>query len=98
MSDDSNVPAKSCPSPAQERASVYQIRIKGHLGAQWSDWFDGLAIRWLVNGDTLLTGPLLDQAALFGVIKKVRDLGMALLAVNCMDAGDEFLDGIQEEL
>lgn len=98
MSDESNLPAEPCPTPAPARALVYQVRIKGHLGTQWSDWFDGLAIRWLENGDTLLTGPLLDQAALYGVLKKVRDLGMPLLAVNCVGAANEFSDGIQEEL
>ena len=61
--------------------AVYQIRIKGHLGRQWTDWFGGLAIT-VENGDTLLTGSVVDQAALHGVLKKVRDLGMPLLSVN----------------
>jgi hypothetical protein len=61
---------------------MYQIRIKGHLGRHWTDWFDGLNITALDNGDTLLTGPVVDQAALHGVLKKVRDLGMPLLSVN----------------
>ncbi len=60
---------------------VYQIRINGHLGLQWIDWFDGLSITLEANGDTLLTGPIMDQAALYGVLKKVRDLGMPLVAV-----------------
>jgi hypothetical protein len=60
---------------------VYQIRIKGHLGAQWSDWFEGLTLTLEVDGDTLLTGPLVDQAALHGLLKKVRDLGMPLISV-----------------
>ena len=60
---------------------VYQIRIKGHLGRQWTDWFGGLAITLEDNGETLLTGSVLDQAALHGVLKKVRDLGMPLLSV-----------------
>ncbi len=62
--------------------TVYQIRIKGHLGRQWTDWFGGLAITLEDNGDTLLTGPVVDQAALHGLLKKVRDLGMTLLSVN----------------
>jgi hypothetical protein len=61
---------------------VYQIRIKGHLGCQWTDWFEGLTITLADNGDTLLTGPVVDQAALHGLLKKVRDLGMPLLSVN----------------
>ena len=61
---------------------VYQIRIKGHLLPQWTDWFGGLAVTLEDNGDTLLTGPVIDQAALQGLLKKVRDLGMSLLSVN----------------
>ena len=60
---------------------VYQIRIKGHLGRQWSDWFGCMTITLEDNGDTLLTGPVIDQAALHGLLKKVRDLGMPLLSV-----------------
>ncbi len=61
---------------------VYEIRIKGHLGSQWTDWFEGLTITLEDAGDTLLAGPVTDQAALYGVLKKVRDLGMSLLSVN----------------
>ena len=60
----------------------YQIRLEGHLGRQWTDWFDGLAITQTAEGDTLLTGPVVDQAALHGVLKKVRDLGLTLISVN----------------
>jgi hypothetical protein len=63
---------------------VYQIRIKGHLGREWTDWFGGLAITLEDNGETLLTGSVVDQAALHGVLKKVRDLGMPLLSVVCV--------------
>ena len=61
---------------------IYQIRIKGHLGQQWTDWFEGLTITLEENGETLLTGPVIDDAALHGLLKKVRDLGMPLLSVN----------------
>jgi hypothetical protein len=65
-----------------DQPMVYQIRIKGHLGQQWTEWFEGLAITLEENGDTLITGPVIDQAALHGLIKKVRDLGMPLLSVD----------------
>ena len=66
---------------------VYQIRIKGHLGRQWTNWFGGLSITLESNGDTLLTGSVVDQAALHGLLKKVRDLGMPLLSVNRVKPG-----------
>ena len=62
--------------------AAYQIRIKGHLGRQWTDWFGGLAITLEDNGDTLLTGSVIDQAALHGLLRKVRDLGMPLVSVS----------------
>ena len=65
---------------------VYQIRIKGHLGREWADWFGGLTVTLEANGETLLTGPVVDQAALYGVLRKVRDLGMPLLSVVCVRA------------
>ncbi|MCP4541369.1 MAG: hypothetical protein GY832_29920 [Chloroflexi bacterium] len=64
---------------------VYQIKIKGRLGRQWTDWFGGLTITHKDDGDTLLTGLVVDQAALHGLLKKVRDLGMPLLSVNCVE-------------
>jgi hypothetical protein len=66
---------------------VYQIRIKGHLGSQWTDWFEGMTITLEDNGDTLLTGPVVDQAALHGLLKKVRDLGMPLVSVSPVKPG-----------
>jgi hypothetical protein len=60
---------------------IYQIRIRSHLGPQWTDWFEGLAITLEDNGDTLLTGPVADQAALHGLLRKVRDAGLPLLSM-----------------
>ena len=60
----------------------YQIRIEGHLGNQWADWFDGLSIILEADGKTLLSGPVPDQPALYGLLRKVRDLGMPLISVN----------------
>ncbi len=68
---------------------VYQIRIQGHLGSQWADWFDGMTITLEENGDTLLTGPVVDQAALFGLLRTVRDLGMPLRSVVCLEPGQQ---------
>ena len=68
-----------------QQPKVYQIRLQGHLDSQWSNWFDGMAISLAENGDTILTGSIADQAALFGVLRKVRDVGLPLLAVNCLN-------------
>ena len=64
---------------------VYEIRIKGHLGSQWIDWFEGLTITLEEDGHTILTGQILDEAALHGLLKRVRDLGIPLISVNRID-------------
>ena len=69
------------PKPDPSQPVVYQIRLKGHLDSQWTDWFEELTITLEEDGNTLLTGPVVDQAALHGLLKKVRDLGMPLLSV-----------------
>ena len=63
-------------------SGLYKIRLKGHLAARWTDRFEGLAITLEENGNTLLTGPVIDQAALHGLLKKVRDLGIPLISVS----------------
>ena len=63
-----------------DRPMVYQIRVKGHLGPRWADWFGDMTITLEDNGDTLLSGPVVDQAALHGLLRKVRDLGMPLIS------------------
>ena len=77
------------PNPKIDKSQppVYEIRIKGHLGSQWRDWFEGLTIMLEEDGDTLLTGPVIDQAALYGLLKKVRDLGMPLVSVSPVEPG-----------
>lgn len=67
--------------PDLSQPVIYQIRVKGHLDDQWTDWFDGLTITLEEDGDMLLTGPVVDQAALYGLLKKVRDLGLPLVSV-----------------
>lgn len=73
--------------PASNRPVVYEIRISGHLPRQWADWFEGLTITLEEDGDTLLTGQVIDQAALHGVLKKVRDVGLPLVSVRPLAPG-----------
>jgi hypothetical protein len=70
-----------------DKSGLYEIRIKGHLDDRWSDWFGGLTITLEEDGNTLLTGLVVDQSELHGLLKKVRDLGMPLVSVNCVDPG-----------
>ena len=71
----------------QDEAGLYEIRLKGHLGPQWSDWFGGLTLTLEDNGTTVLTGPVVDQATLHGLLRKVRDLGLPLLAIRRIEPG-----------
>jgi hypothetical protein len=75
------------PEPTPSQTVIYQIRIKGHLSREWADWFEGLTITLEEDGDTLLTGPVVDQAALHGLLKKVRDLGLPLVSVSPVEHG-----------
>ena len=67
------------------KQEVYQIRVKGILDNKWSDWFDGFTITPQTSGETLLTGPVADQAALHGLLNKIRDIGLPLLSVKRAD-------------
>jgi hypothetical protein len=77
------------PESDPDQPVVYQIRIKGHLGRQWTDWFEGLTITQEGNGETILTGLVSDQAALHGVLRKVRDLGTPLISVTRVKTNKE---------
>ena len=77
-----NTSSKRYPVGETSRPTIYQIRIAGHLGQQWAEMFDGLTISLEENGDTLISGAVIDQAALHGLLRKVRDLGMTLISVN----------------
>lgn len=81
------------PTTDPSQPAVYQIRLEGHLGAQWADWFGGLTITRAEDGDTLLTGPVADQAALHGLLKKVRDLGIPLISVTPVEPGPRLRPG-----
>ena len=61
---------------------IYEIRVAGHLSPQWMDWFEGLVVSLEADGNTLLTGQVADQAALYGLLKKIRNLGLILVSVN----------------
>ena len=77
---------------------VYQIRIEGHLGREWADWFEGLTLTLEDNGETLLTGPVVDQAALHGVLRKVRDLGIPLLSVVRVKPDQAVVPDVKQEM
>jgi hypothetical protein len=76
------------PKAEPSEPMVYQIRIQSHLGQQWTDWFEGMTITLEDDGHTLLTGPVVDQATLYGLIRKVRDLGILLLSVSRVEPGE----------
>ena len=77
------------PESNPDQPVIYQIRIKGHLGHQWTDWFEGLTITQEDNGEAVLTGLLADQATLHGVLRKVRDLGTPLISVTRVKTSKE---------
>ena len=80
-------------TPKPDQPTYYEIWIAGHLGAEWAEWFDGLTITQESDGNTRLTGVVTDQSALYGLLRKVRDLGLTLLAVNLIaDQHDRSLD------
>lgn len=79
------MPKQQMSERGPDQPKVFEIRIQGHLSQQWVDWFDGLAVTLGEDGNTLLRGAVVDQSALHGILKRIRDLGMPLLSVNSVD-------------
>jgi hypothetical protein len=79
----------------QYKPGLYEIRIKGHLDSRWADWFEGLNVTLEDNGETLLTGPVVDQSALHGLLRKVRDLGMPLVSVIPIEPEERGLPNVK---
>jgi hypothetical protein len=78
--------------------TVYQIKVKGYLDSNWSEWFGGLTVTYDEHDNTILTGPVVDQAALYGILNRIRDLGLTLVSVNCVDSdSDDALAGLLDE-
>jgi hypothetical protein len=82
------------PTPDRPEARRYEIRFTGHLDAHWTGWFDGLTVSHESDGTTVISGPIADQAALHGVLQRVRDLGLPLVSVIRMDADQPETTGI----
>lgn len=76
---------------------VFQIRVKNHLDNQWTDWFSGMSVTLEDDGVTVLTGPVADQAALHGLLKKVRDLGLPLISVNRVETSETHRNRLKKE-
>lgn len=73
-------------STEPDQPTIYHIRVRGHLDARWERWFEPMAIARQDNGDTLLAGPIIDQAALHGVLKRIRDLGLPLISMERIES------------
>ena len=82
-------------SDTRREPGQYEIRLKGHLAARWAAWFDGLSLRHESDGTTTIHGPIVDQAALHGVLQKVRDLGLPLVSVTQVQAEPPAVPPIQ---
>lgn len=70
------------PKPDSNPSNIYHIRVKEGLGGQWQDWFEGMEITQDATGESVITGEILDQAQLFGLLKRVRNLGLTLISIN----------------
>jgi len=92
----SRMSSEHSPDRDADQPMVYQIRLKGHLSRQRMDWFEGMIIALEDNGNTLLTGTVIDQAGLHGILKKIRDLGMPLISVNSVEPGSQDTPGDEQ--
>jgi hypothetical protein len=77
---------RQTPTPDRPEAGRYEIRLTGRLDAHWATWFDGLNVSYETAGTTVISGPIPDQAALHGLLQRVRDLGLALVSVTRVEA------------
>jgi hypothetical protein len=89
--------SKPSRKPNPDQVVIYQIKIRGRLDSHWSDWFEGLTITPMADGNTLLTGPVTDDASLHGLLKKVRDLGLPLISVNRVEPSPRAGSGREAE-
>ena len=81
---------RPAPAPDRSEAGRYEIRLAGHLDAHWTAWFDGLTVSSESDGTTVITGPIPDQAALHGLLQRVRDLGLPLVSVIRVDGAQPY--------
>ena len=86
--DRTNEPAHGQPADDHALVEQYEIRVRGHLAARWSSWFDGLSLTADDDGTTVLRGPVVDQAALHGLLERLRDLGITLLSLTRIAPGE----------
>ena len=89
-------PDDPTPRPDAGRPTVYRIRVKGHLNDRWADWREGLSVTREESGDTVLTVPVLDQAALHGLLRKLRDVGVPLVSINPAGSGQTGIPSSEE--
>ena len=90
------MPDGPSPGPAPGRPAIYQVRVSSHLDDRWADWPDGLSITREASGDTVLTVPVLDQAALHGLLRKLRDVGVPLVSINPAGSGQTGIPSSEE--
>jgi len=91
------MPDDPSPSPDPGQPTVYQIRLKGHLDDRWADWREGLSVTRKASGDTVLTVSVLDQAALHGLLRKLRDVGVSLVSINPAGPGQTGISSKEEK-
>jgi hypothetical protein len=88
-SEDATMASTAGPDGNSRDRQTYEIRLQGHLNRRWADWLDGMAVTCEEDGSTTLNGPLTDQAALHGVLNRLRDLGTPIISVRRLDAGEK---------